>query len=412
MLETAILPSITTVTLPERYDVDIYLQGIHVRQRASPAIERNITVEAFRSRGQICRRALLSVDDGTQLVLELGSFSDAYELPITGTIRARSATVKDGVLVLEDAQYRSVAVQFPAFIQNRDAILDSWHSGIRYRPELLNEDGSIRQSGLRRPQIGALHAIASLWTLSKEKAIIVMPTGTGKTEVMIASSIAAASNRVLIIVPTDALRQQTADKFLTYGLLHTIGVIEDLPTAVVGSLSSAPQAENIAAANACNIVVTTMNSVGLADEATQRQFAALFSHVFFDEAHHTEANTWKQFQTYCTHASVLLFTATPYREDGKAIDGKIIYNFPLSAAQEQLYFRPIHFLEVFQPDAKLSHQAIAECAVARLREDLAAGLNHMLMARASTIDQAKHLFNTIYSTQYADLNPVLVYSKS
>lgn len=67
---------------------------------------------------------------------------------------------------------------------------------------------------------------------------------------------------------------------------------------------------------------------------------------------------------------------------------------------------------MFQPDSKLSHQAIAECAVARLREDLAAGFNHVLLARASTIDQAKHLFNTIYSTQYADLNPVLVYSNS
>ena len=81
-------------------------------------------------------------------------FNETYELPITGTIRARSATVKDGVLIQEDAQYRLPAVQLPAFIQNRDAILDFWHSGIRYRPELLNQDGSIRQSGLRRPQIG------------------------------------------------------------------------------------------------------------------------------------------------------------------------------------------------------------------------------------------------------------------
>jgi hypothetical protein len=71
MLEAAILPSITTVTFPERYHSDVHLQGLHVRQRASPAIERNISVEVFRSQGQTCRSALLTVDDGKQLFWNL-----------------------------------------------------------------------------------------------------------------------------------------------------------------------------------------------------------------------------------------------------------------------------------------------------------------------------------------------------
>jgi superfamily II DNA or RNA helicase len=412
MLEAALLPSINTVTLPERHELNAEVHGLHLRQLISPSSKQKVSAAAFRNRGQTCRRVLLTTEEAQQFVIELASFADVYESPVAGVIRARSATIVQGELVLEEPSFRS-AVQNPVdFIPAKHAIVDSWHRGIRYRPELLNSDGSLHQYGLRRPQIGALHAIAAHWTLSKEKAMVVMPTGTGKTEVMIACSVAAASNRVLIIVPTDALRQQTADKFLSYGLLSQLGIIENLPNPIVGSLSSAPDSENIEAAKACNVVVSTMSSLGLADEAVQKQFAKLFSHVFFDEAHHSEASTWKQFQAYCDHASILLFTATPYREDGRSLDGKIIYSFPLSAAQEQSYFRPIHFLEVFQPDGKLSHQAIAECAVARLREDLAAGFNHMLMARAATIDQARHLYSTIYSKEYADLNPILVYSNS
>ena len=140
-----------------------------------------------------------------------------------------------------------------------------------------------------------------------------------------------------------------------------------------------------------------MRSIGLADEAVQAAFAALFSHVFFDEAHHVEAATWKRFQQHCTGKPALLFTATPFRQDGKPLEGKIIYNFPLSDAQEQGYFNPIHFAEVFEPDAEQADREIAAAAAARLREDLDAGHDHILMARAGTIEAAERLFETIYS---------------
>lgn len=412
MLQTALLPSLTTVVLPQRLAVDVQIHGIHIRRLANGREQVAASVEAYRSRGATTRRALIKAHDGRQIILELGGATDVYDAPISGVIRARSVSVNGTALTIEDGQYKAAPLQLADFLHDRDDVFASWNTGIRYRPQLLNPDETIKQKGLRRPQIGALHAIASHWTLNRDKVIIVMPTGTGKTEVMIASSIAAVSERLLIIVPADALRQQTADKFLTYGLLRELGVIEDLSSPVVGTLSATPDLENIDAIKACNVVVATMSSIGLAAPEVQQQFANLFSHVFFDEAHHAEAATWKKFQACCAKASILLFTATPYREDGKFVDGKIIYNFPLSAAQEQRYFRPIQFLEVFQPDAKLSHQDIAEKAVNRLREDLAAGFNHILMARAATIDQAKKLFTDIYSAKYADLTPVLVYSNS
>jgi len=129
-----------------------------------------------------------------------------------------------------------------------------------------------------------------------------MPTGTGKTEVIIAAAVASRSARVLIVVPTDALRQQTGENFLSYGLLERIGIIEAMPNPVVGFLASKPDRAHFEAIRVCNVVITTMSSSGLAAHAVQRDFAALFAHIFFDEAHHIEAATWRRFRQHCEAA--------------------------------------------------------------------------------------------------------------
>jgi len=297
-------------------------------------------------------------------------------------------------------------------MERRQAVLDAWRDGIRYQAELQDDDGQTIRTGLREPQIGALHAVASHWTLSDDAAVIVMPTGTGKTEVMMASTVAAACNRLLVVVPTDALRQQTADKFASYGVLERIGVLGPTPFPVVGVLSSRPSPDHHDALDCCNVVVTTMASLGLADEVEARRFAGQFSHVFFDEAHHIKAATWSRFQQYCNEARMLMLTATPFREDGRAIEGRVIYNYPLSAAQRRGYFQPISFVGVFQPDEDRADRDIADAAVARLREDLEAGYNHLLMARAQTIEAATQLFNDVYAPNYPDLHPVLIHSQT
>jgi len=56
---------------------------------------------------------------------------------------------------------------------------ETWLNGFRYVGEDEAGDGRI---GLRRPQLGALHAIHAHWSTSNDVATVVMPTGTGKTE--------------------------------------------------------------------------------------------------------------------------------------------------------------------------------------------------------------------------------------
>jgi superfamily II DNA or RNA helicase len=388
------------------------MKGLSILRRLHLPRELDATVAPFRSRGASCRRVLVSCADAQQIVVEFGAFNEAYDAPITGTVRCSDPTLNETCLILEKGRFRAAPSELHTFAQVRDEVHASWSEGILYRHEQLNEDLSVRRTGLRLPQIGALHGIAAHWTLGTDPALIVMPTGTGKSEVMIAAGVESQSKRVLVVVPTDALRYQTATKFMSYGLLKQIGIVGDIPNPVVGVLSSKPAPDHFDALRTCNVVVSTMSSIGLADPAVQRDFAGLFSHVFFDEAHHIEAATWKKFRQHCANAHMLLFTATPFPEDGKSLEGKIIYEFPLSRAQEQGYFKPIRFIEVFEPDADVADRKIADAAVGRLREDIAAGHNHILMARVATIERAQAIYEAIYSRHFGDLNPVLIHSRT
>ena len=412
MFDKSVIPGLAWLRLPERYSAEFFWDGLRVTRLAFRSYEVAATFEAFRSRGATCRRLRAVTADEDAFILEFGKFDDDYGAEVAGVIRAWRPIVEDEVLRFDKARFRDPSPTLADIADMRVQARLAWTEGIAYRSEQVDGDGMVVHSGLRTPQAGALHAIASHWTLGQDAAIVVMPTGTGKTEVMIAAAVAGGCDRLLVIVPTDALREQTGRKFQTYGLLRQIGVVGDLPTPVIGFLSSRPTRDHFEGLLACNVVVTTMSSIGLSDDAVQKEFARLFSHVFFDEAHHIEATTWQRFRRHCAGTPALLFTATPFRQDSKSLEGKIIYSFPLSDAQAQGYFNAIRYAEVFEPDEQQADRAIAETAVAHLRDDFAAGHEHILMARAATINDAQTLFDEIYQPLYADFNPVLIHSRT
>nr|WP_092067925.1 DEAD/DEAH box helicase family protein [Dendrosporobacter quercicolus]NSL46846.1 DEAD/DEAH box helicase family protein [Dendrosporobacter quercicolus DSM 1736]SDL66359.1 Type III restriction enzyme, res subunit [Dendrosporobacter quercicolus] len=93
-----------------------------------------------------------------------------------------------------------------------EQIVDSWRNVFSFNAQGDNSPG------LRSAQLGAIFSIKSHWIVSNEPATIVMPTGTGKTETMIATVVSEMIHRTLIIVPSNLLRKQTAEKFLTFGI--------------------------------------------------------------------------------------------------------------------------------------------------------------------------------------------------
>ena len=289
----------------------------------------------------------------------------------------------------------------------------SWRCGIRYTSEVFDEKGNVAVQGLRAPQIGALHAIGAHWSLYNSPATIVMPTGTGKTETMIATLVSEVKGTLLVIVPSKALRDQTAKKFLTLGLLRSLQVIsEDLLNPIVGIVNKRPKStDDLDILESCHVVVSTMAAVSqdtalsLVPEMVSRTAC-----LIVDEAHHVGAKSWAAFRDHFTRVRVLQFTATPFRRDGVLVDGDVIYSYPLRRAQEDQYFKQINFNPVCEIGTATADRAIAQKAVSQLQTDLDTGFDHLVMARCNSIERAEELL-ALYQLLGPQYQPILVHSK-
>ncbi|NVP56618.1 DEAD/DEAH box helicase family protein [Rhizobium sp. DBTS2] len=322
-----------------------------------------------------------------------------------------------------------------------DSISSNWPSSFHFHHEKQNADGTVSagNEGLRPPQIGALHAIGAHWSLTSQPATVVMPTGTGKTETMLATLAAYDCQSVLVIVPTDALRSQTAGKFLNFGWLRKLHALDDsVSNPVVGIISKRPKTiEDLEIFERCHVVVSTMaafqgkksaaekdedddeeESIEEAEGDTAEETAFNLAEeiakrvkvLFVDEAHHVAARGWSSFRGAFRDRKVLQFTATPFRRDGLLVDGQVIYSYPLRRAQEENYFKPITFQPIYEPVSSKADAIIAEAAIARLRADLANGFNHLMMVRCKNITKAKKV-HEIYDRLATDLKPLLLHSK-
>lgn len=288
-----------------------------------------------------------------------------------------------------------------------EQVIQSWADAFSY----IQEDPERNVVGLRGPQIGAVHAVHAHWSVADTTATIIMPTGTGKTETMLSILISARCHKLLVIVPTDTLRSQLFEKFLTLGILKTPNcrvLGPDVKHPIVCSLKHIPRSVDDVDLifGSTQVIITTSSIVGQADLPIQQRMAEHCSHLFIDEAHHVEAPTWSSFKKLFTGRRILQFTATPFREDGKPLDGDIIFKYPLKKAQQEGYFQPIQFHPVVQFNPKRADHAIATAAIAQLREDAERG--HILMARVDSVARAKQVFE-LYK-QYTEFNPVQLHT--
>jgi superfamily II DNA or RNA helicase len=281
-----------------------------------------------------------------------------------------------------------------------------------YKSAITFNEGTSESPGLRSPQLGAMHAVLGYWTTRRTTpATVVMPTGTGKTETMLALLVAARPGCLLVLVPSDALREQVAAKFETLGLLQELGVVSSSAMRpVVGRVQHSFTAANAAEdfADACNVIVATPQSLRHCRPEALAALLGACSHLFIDEAHHVAARTWSAVRQAFAGKPIVQFTATPFREDGRHLQGRVIYSFPLREAQAQGYFSRIDYTAVV--DFEDVDLAVAEQSVARLRADLEAGSDHVLMARVSGIPRAKDI-KPYYDKLAPDLEPVIINSQ-
>lgn len=293
-----------------------------------------------------------------------------------------------------------------------EKVTNSWINGFDFR----TEDEERNLPGLRIPQIGALHAISAHFAVGThfEPATVVLPTGTGKTETMLATLVYRRLSRTLVLVPSDTLRSQIARKFIDLGVLPDAQVVgHELAKPRVAVLTTAIRSiEDLdSIVHNANVIIALPNVLEASDPAVVRRLTEACSDLIVDEAHHITAKTWNGVREHFAGKRILQFSATPFRRDGKRIDGKIIFNYKLGDAQAADYYRPINLKTVEEyGDEEARDIAIAKEAIAALRHDRDdLKLDHLMMARTSSKDRAEAV-GRIYQRLAPDLKPVIVYS--
>lgn len=220
----------------------------------------------------------------------------------------------------------------------------------------------ISAEGIRNCQRGAFYATLAHFTRSSQPCLIGLPTGSGKTALMIALCFGLKARRALIITPATILRGQTAEKFRTLQDLKNAGA---LPSTIKGPKvrNNEHEFQDSQDWNECkafDVVVATTKTTSPKERRIDQAPIGLFDVIFLDEAHHTPASTWvallESFQGSDVRA--VLLTGTPYRRDHIEIPAELIYSYPISRAIEDRIFAPVKFIDAGRPGSKRDSKLI------------------------------------------------------
>lgn len=206
-----------------------------------------------------------------------------------------------------------------------EQINENWIGKFRFKAE----DTAHNIDGLRTPQIGALHAISAEFSRSTniEPCTVVLPTGTGKTETMLSTTIYHRCQKVLVLVPSNSLRDQVGDKFKTLGCLPELGVVADdivFPAVakIKRGIKSVAEANELLAKSNVLIATPQILNSKFSSPAVLTEICESCSHLFVDEAHHISAQKWAEIRDKFKGKRVVQFTATPFRNDTQSLGAR------------------------------------------------------------------------------------------
>lgn len=228
----------------------------------------------------------------------------------------------------------------------------------------------ISESGLRECQMGAFWAVNSHFSSDPESpALVSLPTGAGKTALMMLLSFGFEADRVLVVTASEVLRTQTKEKFDELDGLTDAGVVPNgiqTPTVekITTRMTDDEQWEEIDS----DVVVSLPHNISKVYDSESREESIVhppedkFDLVLFDEAHHVRAPSWMELLETFGAANRVLLTATPFRRDRETLPGNLVYHYSLDRAIERgLYhpieLRPVQATECADPNQELAVEA-------------------------------------------------------
>lgn len=208
-------------------------------------------------------------------------------------------------------------------------------------PKILNNEL------LRAPQIAGYFEVYEHFIVKNNKtnAIVVLPTGVGKTGLMALLPFHISGGKVLIIAPQIVIRDTVVDSLnpenpANFWLKQQVfSSVKELPVLVEyqGKDTSKEILER------ADIVVTNAQKLQSRFESSLLNSLPFdyFDMIIIDEAHHSTAKTWVDTLHHFSHAKVVKITGTPFRTDSESIVGELVYKYKLSQAMAKGYIKSL-----------------------------------------------------------------------
>jgi superfamily II DNA or RNA helicase len=182
---------------------------------------------------------------------------------------------------------------------------------------------------LRPYQSEAVAAIEREWHEGRDRTLLVLPTGTGKTVVFasVIRDMCESGSKCLVVAHREELLAQAEKKI----------------EMVAGVSCVTEKAESHTAGSTAPVTIASVQSIGR--ENRLQEFAPdEFGVIVIDEAHHTLAQSYRNVIDHFSMAHVLGVTATPDRGDRKALGevyDSIAYELGLAKAINDGYLARI-----------------------------------------------------------------------
>lgn len=172
------------------------------------------------------------------------------------------------------------------------------------------------------------------WENGKQKTLLVLPTGTGKTIVFakITEDLVRAGERVLILAHRGELLSQATDKL----------------EKATGLKAATEKAEESCLGSWYRVTVGSVQSL-MRENRLSKFDETYFDAIIIDEAHHVLSESYRRVLDHFGSAKVLGVTATPDRGDMRdlgAVFESLAYEYTLPRAIKEGYLSPIKALTI------------------------------------------------------------------
>ena len=249
---------------------------------------------------------------------------------------------------------------------------------------------------LRNCQLGSIWAIKSHFTNSNHPALISLPTGSGKTAIMICLAFELNAEKVLVVTPSVVIRNQIATEFQTLDILKQTKVLSKKCVDEVKVLSNSKVFKSEAiwkqAIEKNDVIVATPKTVSPAERDVSRPPQKNFDLILVDEAHHTPADTWNAITCEFEASKIVFLTATPFRRDKKRIRAKLVYHYSMGKAIQDQIYRKIEFRPVDSGlHDRLKDRSLAEATLNVLNEEKKRGNRSLILIKTDKISKTAQL---------------------